>query len=254
MSHIWHMKIIKKTFYIYYMDKFKFGVICPDRGDRVLMLEQFHRLMDSQTIKPDILELVTYVPESDAIDISQRYRLGYDKLRNQGLDCILFIESDDWYSPNYIETMLRGWVDHGCPDMFGTNYTTYVNLRLGEGVVRKALTLHHAERSSMMSTLIKADLDLQWPDDSYPYTDSHLWIHCKNRKTFAPENGWICLGLKGGYVKGLSGGSFHNDKLKMFTENVHFLKVVGEDNFKFYSENFPLLKTRLEGRDLVFVE
>lgn len=233
---------------------FKFGVICPDRNDRPLLLEQFHRMMAYQTVKPDVIELVNYVPKSTDIDITQRYRHGYDKLRGTGLDCILFVENDDYYSPTYFETMLRGWVNHGCPDMFGTNYTTYVNLRLGEGDIRKAITLKHEQRSSMMSTLIKADLDLKWPVDNYPYTDSHLWIHCANKKTFAPDNGWICLGIKGGYVEGLCGGSFHRDKLRMYNENINLHKIVGDENYKFYSENFPILKTKKIGRELVFIE
>jgi len=235
------------------MEQFKFAVLIIHRGDRPLFLQHFHRQLSKQTVQPTILEIIDYPPVDDKVDITIRYRKGYDNLRGKGLDCIVIMEVDDAYLPTYLETMLRGWVDHGCPDIFGPKYTTYVNLRLGEGVVRKAITLKHEQRSSMMSTLIKADLDLNWPADSYPYTDSHLWIHCKNKKTFAPDR-IICLGIKGGYVNGLTGGQFHRDKLKMYDESVNLLKIVGEENFKFYSENFPLLKTKKVGREIVFVE
>lgn len=221
----------------------KFGVICPDRGDRPLFLEQFHRMLARQTVQPDILEIVDYAPKSDAVDITERYRFGYDRLRGKGLDCVLFMESDDWYRLDYIETMLKAW---NGSDIFGTNYTTYYHLRIG-----KSFTFKHKSRSSMMSTLMKADLDVSWPMDNYAYTDMFLWMKSKSRETFFPNRGHICLGIKHGVGK--QGGEFHSTKLKMFKDKgLDFQKTVGED-YAFYNDNFPILQTKKVGREVIFV-
>jgi hypothetical protein len=202
-------------------------------------------MLARQTIQPDILEIVDYPPKSDQVDITERYHYGYDKLRNQWLDCVVIMEVDDWYANNYLEAMVTAWQHEGCPDMFGTNYTTYYHLRLD-----RSLTFRHAFRSSMMSTLIKADLDLEWPLDDYPYTDLFLWMRSKNKKTFFPK-GQICMGLKHG--EGLTGGQFHIDKLKMFKDKVSFVKIVGAEDYEFYRKHFPIKQTMRKNKELVFV-
>jgi glycosyltransferase involved in cell wall biosynthesis len=208
------------------------GIITPDRGDRPQFMEQYYRMMDRQTLKPEVIEVVDYAPVSDDCDITPRYRYGYDKLRNCGLDVILFIESDDWYSPRYIEVMVSEWDRLGRPDLFGPNYTIYYHLGL-----RKDFVFRHEKRSSMMSTLIKADLDFTWPADDYPYTDSHLWINIKNKLTFLPKE-MICLGIKHGVGK--VGGRFHTDMLGMYKENkISLEKVAGEDYWFYDSIQTP---------------
>lgn len=206
----------------------KVGILTPDRGDRPLFLEQWRRMIDRQTLKPEIVELVDYEPLSGDCDISQRYRIGYDKLRDKGLDVIACAESDDVYLPRYLEVMCKGWLDHGKPDIFGICYTVYYHLGIG-----KSYTLNHPNRSSMMCTLIKPDLELDWPLDDYPYTDAHLWMHATSRATFRPSE-IITVGLKHGYGK--TGGEFHTTSLKKFTEKGILLsKLVGED-MKYYDE------------------
>jgi len=207
----------------------KIAVVTPDRNDRPWFLHEMYRMMESQTKKPDLWRLVNYPSKSDECDITERYRYAYELLSDE-YDVILFMENDDYYHPTYIETMLSEWERHGKPDIFGTNYTIYYHIKL-----KKWFTFNHTRRSSMMSTLIKTKLDIQWPVDSEPYTDAHLWKQLKG-VTFKPER-HICLGIKHGST--VSGGSFHNDRLHRY-ENDDFdgslLKSITGDSYNFYKE------------------
>ena len=143
----------------------KIGIIIPDKSDRPKFLENCLRMINSQTIKPDIIELVNdkpidinpdgyALPEKRNCDITLRYRTGYDRLRNKGINVIFLMENDDWYAPDYIETMLKYWEKYGRPDIFGTNYTIYYHIKLFA-----YFTMNHSMRSSAMSTLIRSDLN-----------------------------------------------------------------------------------------------
>lgn len=217
----------------------KVGIIVPDRGDRPQFMQHCNWLISQQTFKPICSALIDYVPESNEKDISQRYRRGYEKLRGRDLDCILLIESDDWYAPTYIETMVNAWQLAGKPDIFGTNYTVYYSLRLWAGFI-----MRHTERSSAMSTLIKPDMDFDWPPDHEPYTDTHLWMvsHHTNTNTrltqavFKPDP-IICLGIKHGI--GLTGGNGHTTHMHRYIntdpDKAWLKSVVDPTSFEFYS-------------------
>lgn len=215
----------------------KIGIIIPDRNDRPLFLENCLRLIKSQTLQPEIIELVNYEAESESVDITQRYKRGYDALRNKGLDVIALMENDEWYSPDYLKIMCEGWDSFGRPDIFGTNYTIYYHIKLFA-----YFTMHHLTRSSAMSTLIKPDLNFEWCSDNEPYTDIHLWTRLRG-VCFSPPS-TICLGIKHGVGK--CGGFAHTDKLHRYENelstkdtNKEWLKsVVDEKSFEFYSNYF----------------
>lgn len=215
----------------------KIGIIIPDRNDRPLFLANCLRLIKAQTLQPTIIEVVNYEAKSNEVDITERYRYGYDKLRNQGLDIIAFMENDEWYSPDYLQLMVNSWIENGKPDIFGTNYTIYYHIKLFS-----MFTMHHLTRSSAMSTLIKPDLNFDWCQDNEPYTDIHLWNILKG-VCFAPPK-LICLGIKHGVGK--CGGFAHVDKLHRYTNelstndsNKTWLKeMVDADSFEFYSKYF----------------
>lgn len=211
----------------------KIGIIVPDRNDRPLFLENCLRLIKNQTLQPTIIEVINYEPESDNVDITQRYRLGYEKLRNKGLDIIALMENDEWYSPEYLEIMVNGWVKHGKPEIFGTNYTVYYHIKLFS-----YFTMHHLTRSSAMSTLITPDLDIKWCVDEQPYTDIWLWKQLQG-VTFSPPK-IICLGIKHGVGK--CGGMAHVDKLHRYvgndTNKDYLRSVVDNESFNFYSNYF----------------
>lgn len=226
----------------------KIGVIIPDRNDRPRFLKNCLRMMAAQTMQPDIIEVVNddflkfdgdgYKEENNQPDITQRYRIGYDRLRGKDVDAILFIENDDWYHPDYIKTMILNWTYKGYPDLFGQNYTIYYHLKLFAW-----FTMRHETRSSAMNTLIKADLDFKWCPDNEAFTDTYLWNTIENRVIFTPDS-HICMGMKHGI--GLCGGKSHVDRLnryeapngnpdydKMFLKN-----VLDPESFEFYANYF----------------
>lgn len=211
----------------------KIGIIIPDRKDRPLFLENCLRLIKNQTLQPTIIEVINYEPESDNVDITQRYRRGYEKLRNKGLDVIALMENDEWYSPEYLEIMVNGWIKHGKPEIFGTNYTVYYHIKLFS-----YFTMHHLTRSSAMSTLITPDMDIKWCVDEQPYTDIWLWKQLQG-VTFTPPK-IICLGIKHGVGK--CGGMAHVDKLHRYvgndTNKDYLRSVVDNESFNFYSNYF----------------
>ena len=214
----------------------------PHRNDRPKFLEQFHRILSRQTVKPDILEIVDYEPKSNQKDITQRYVFGYDKLRAKRLDVIAFMEIDDWYSPNYCEVMLKNWDSFGRPQLFGIDHTVYYHL-----AVKKSFIFKHPGRSSMMNTLLVPDLDINWCADDYPYTDAFLWKLFKG-VSHNPKQ-IITLGIKHGI--GMSGGRWHTEGLQRYNQtNVNLESLVGED-IEFYNNIYPettrLIRTKKNG-------
>lgn len=212
----------------------KFGVIIPDRNDRPEFLKNCLRMLNNQTVLPKIITIVNDPPTSEECDITKRYRMGYDRLRNLGLDVIFLIENDDWYSNEYFEYMLFNWDVNNKPDIFGTNYTIYYHLKL-----KAWHKMLHDDRASAMNTLIKADLNFNWGNDNDPYTDMHLWKILKGL-TFEPSDiiGIISIGMKHGIGK--CGGAFHVDRLQRYInkdEDMLWLKrKIDSDSFNFYSQ------------------
>lgn len=196
------------------------AVIIPDRNDRPQFLENCIRMMEYQTIKPATIILQNYKAESDKPDITQRYRRGYERVSELNIhhpyneyDVIFFIENDDFYSPRYIETMLCEWEKAGKPDLFGTSFTTYYHIGL-----RKYFTFYHPTRSSMMNTIIKPNLEINWPVDNEVFTDMFLWTreHCFNGSKgiwTPPDN--LSIGIKHGV--GFCGGRQHSTGLHRYS-------------------------------------
>ncbi len=209
----------------------KIAVLIPTRGNRPEFFENCLRMVRNQTVKPDRVEVVIDTATSSDCDITWRYKLGYERLRNKGFDIIFLMEDDDYYAPDYIETMLSAWGDAGKPDIFGTDYTIYYHIKL-----YKWLTMHHQVRSSAMSTMIVPDLKLDWNIvDNDPYTDLYLWRMVKGR-TFKPEK-HICIGIKHGST--MTGGRLHTDKLHQYVNDdsnkLWLQKNTDPESFKFYS-------------------
>lgn len=221
---------------------YRIGVIIPTRGDRIDFIKHAIDLISTQTITPCEVVVIDDPPTSNEKDITKRYRLGYDELRNKGLDVIFMWEDDDFYCTTYIETMLNAWINHGKPELFGTSYTIYYHIGL-----RAYFTMHHLQRSSAMSTMIKPDINFDWCADSEPYTDTHLWMVATHKLTrsqltsavFTPSK-HICLGIKHGI--GLTGGNMHTSRLHRYRQHgqtdrdLKFLSsVVDKKSLEFYS-------------------
>ena len=125
--------------------------------------------------------------------------------------------------------MLTEWINHGKPEIFGTNYTYYYHIGM-----LKFKKLVHFRRASAMNTLIKPDLNIVWPVDNDPYTDLNLWKQL-NGVTFTPKE-IISIGIK--HNIGKTGGQYHNSKLNRYENsdpNMMFLKEhLDINSFKFY--------------------
>lgn len=210
----------------------KLAVVIPDRGDRPIFLENCLRMLAVQTIKPSHIEIVNFKPENGKKDITKRYRLGYEKVSKLGFDLVAFIENDDWYAPNYLETMLAKWGELGRPDIIGTSRTIYYHIG-----VRKWFTMHHVTRSSAMSTVLKCGLDINWPADFEAYTDIALWHQIESGVIFDPAPP-ICVGIKHGV--GLCGGVNHLTAMERYINDDQALQYLRElvdaDSFNFYEK------------------
>ncbi len=204
------------------------GIIIPTRKDRPGFFENCIRMLGNQTLTYTSWAFMDYEPLSNEKDITQRYRKGYELLSSHPIDVIALIEDDDYYAPDYLETMVREWDACGRPDIFGTNYTIYYHLKL-----KKYFTMHHPERASAMNTLIKRDLNIKWPPDNEPYTDMALWSQLKGQ-TFKPSK-HISVGIK--HNIGLTGGRNHNDRLHRYKldDNGFLESTLDRESFDFYS-------------------
>lgn len=228
----------------------KLGVIIPDRGDRPLFLDNCLRMLQAQDLESfrDIdmeVHLVNYKPKDNDVDITPRYRVGYDYFRGKGFDLLAFIENDDWYSPIYLQTMIEHWERFDKPDLFGTAKTMYYHIEL-----KRYYIMEHHNRSSAMNIFIKPDLNFPWPVDLEPYLDLHLWLHAgiTNRVVWMPDK-WYSVGIKHGEGKTIDGGGhrIHDDnyvKLRYIHPDNGFLKeTLDPESFLFYDNYFqPQLK------------
>ena len=136
----------------------KIGILIPTRGDRKELLLYALRQMDRQTRKPDMIELVDDAPLNGDKDITWRYRLGCERIFSKGADVVFLIEDDDWYSPDYIETMMNKWEESGKPGIFGIEETTYyhLGLRSFQHEVHKgrASALQHQDNNLILRELL----------------------------------------------------------------------------------------------------
>jgi len=226
------------------MDMIKLGIIIPTRWDRPRFMDNCLGQISRQTIydidgwPPPFVLPVDFAPEPGICDITKRYRIGYDAFRNQGLDLIACIEDDDCYASHYLEYMISEWLAAGKPDLFGTNYTEYYHLKL-----RRYFTMNHVQRSSMMNTFIKPDLDFEWCPDTTAYTDMHLWDNLKQlSRTLIHPDPPISIGIKHG--EGMCGGFAHTNGMDNYTgprgkEDGGLLRqVCDEKSFEFFSNYF----------------
>ncbi len=231
----------------------KIAIIIPDRGDRPKFMDNCLRMMARQTLQPYHIEIVDYPAESNDVDITQRYRRGYDKLRDRNFDVIAFIENDDWYCAEYLEIMVRSWEEHKRPNLFGTCRTMYYHLQL-----KKYFIMEHYQRASAMNTLIKPDLDFKWCVDMEPFTDAYLWQTIPvSRVVFDYRKfcnkAWISIGMKHGEGKTISGGNHllvtkdghGNTKTDIRVINRYeyhdagfLMNTLDEESFEFYNNYF----------------
>ena len=205
----------------------KVGVIIPDRGDRPELLSHCLKMIESQTMKAYKVFLVDFKPKSKTPDLTKRIRKGFELAKDSGCDCVLIMENDDYYSKDYIETMVNAWIKEGRPELLGVGYTYYYHI-----FKRQYNKLIHPSRASLMNTLISCDTIIKYPSDDYIYLDLILW-HQLRGATFIPKEP-ISIGIKHGI--GLCGGNGHNAMIYKNNDfELDFLNNhVDEESFYFY--------------------
>ena len=209
----------------------KVAVVIPTRNDRPLFMNHCLYLLNRQTLKPDVIEIVNERPKSLEVDITYRYRIGCERAFDKGSDLAIFIEDDDWYSDKYIETIVHKWKENKKPHLFGLNSTVYYNI-----VNNKFKYLGHSGRASMMSTALSKDAVVKWGDDNYAYTDVILWRQLKGVAIDIKDR--LCLGIKHG--TGICGGGGHDlnwahyDQLD--ADKSYLRSIVDDYSFEFYNK------------------
>lgn len=227
----------------------KLGIIIPDRGDRPEFMENCLRMIKHQNGIGSSIEIchANFQAKDNMVDITARYRYGYDYFRGKGFNLLAFIENDDWYSPDYLETMIDAWKRYKEPELFGTCTTICYHLQL-----KSYFTMEHHTRASAMNTFIKPDLEFPWPVDMEPFLDMHLWEMQRNpiksRIVFRPEK-IISVSMKHGVGKTVDGIGTHviDDRVRRRYVNKDvsddypngFLKtVLDPESFEFYDNYF----------------
>ena len=192
------------------------AVLIPTRGDRPAFLSLAYEYLKRQTLLPDIIELVCDPPISEGKDLCWRVQMGLERIARQTEEIdntvVLFWEDDDWYAPNYIESMVKQYKKAGSPELFGIEYSIYYHL------LRKSFRrFKHTGRASLMSTMMKLSLveKIHWTRTHEPWMDLYLWEGMSNvdRKLWAPEPP-ISVGIKHGI--GVCGGIGHSLTAKKF--------------------------------------
>jgi len=87
----------------------KICVITPTRGDRPDFLSKLRYMLAEQTRPPDAHFIVDFDASDEKPDIRKRVLYGVRQAMAAGYRRALVMEDDDYYAPNYIESMLEVW-------------------------------------------------------------------------------------------------------------------------------------------------
>jgi hypothetical protein len=210
----------------------KIGVLVPTRGDRKIFIEQCKNLISKQTVIPDEIYIVDFPPISNEKDITKRYRMGCEYLfLKKNCDLVIFWEDDDWYSNEYIETIVKNWISNNKPTVIGFGKTLYYHL-----FEKRYLIAEHPSRASACCTAVtKEILNIKFPIDSYPYVDKEIWRQLDNKQVLNFKK-FYHVGFKHGI--GLTGGGGHVKNWESYTNSDYdsiFLKsIIDNDSFIFY--------------------
>jgi glycosyltransferase involved in cell wall biosynthesis len=199
----------------------KVGALIPTQGNRPNFLAQCVQYVARQSYPIHTIEIVND-DSGMKIDLTWRYKLGFERLKNK-CDLIVVFEDDDWYSKDYVESIVDRIGDH---EIVGSNQTYYYHIMHG-----KLWQMKHPGRASMFSTAIKTDaLDkIDFPDDNFVYLDMWLW---KQLKGLAYDTSEIHnVGIK--HALGLCGGIGHSH-LNKYIDAPNWLKIIVGSDYEFY--------------------
>lgn len=178
------------------------------------------------TVKPDKSYFIDYTPTDNRKDLVPRIQQGIIQAQRDGFDHVFILEDDDFYSPNYFETMQLNGVD-----FIGSSKSLYYNISN-----RSYEYFNHPERSSLFCTgfKISALQHFQWPEHQAVFLDLKLWRYAmRQRKKFKLHPETVGVSIKHGI--GLSGGSGHRRVLRHSDPSLEFLKSkVDAEAYEFY--------------------
>lgn len=195
------------------------GIITPHQDSkRKMFLDRLRFYIERQTLRPDHWIVVDHKEDVLAKDLTKRIRIGFENAIELGCDVVLIMEDDDWYSPNYIQSMVSTWELQGKPEIFGIEQTQYYHIKH-----RLHVELNHPGRASLMHTLISAEgiKKIVWPEDSFVFLDIVLWkqLTGKTFRTLPP----IAVGIKHGI--GSTGGKGHLETFKGYQADPEFKRL-----------------------------
>lgn len=208
----------------------KIGICIPTRGDRINFMDRALMMIGRQSLKPDFVKVVDEKTKFKGVDIAYRYEKGFKHLFSEGCDVVLCWEDDDWYSNNFIETMVCKWEEFGRPHLFGVDSSIYYNI-----IARKHSTFIHPGRASMMSTLVTNKVLNHRFNYKSAYLDYALWTSRRFKKCTFKNSTPISVGIKHGF--GNVGGAGHNPSWIKFTDTdqkYHTLKKLTGKDSAFY--------------------
>ena len=176
----------------------KIGVITPTTGKRPILLLRNRYYMGRQTVKPDAMVILT-----DDLRLTDKYRKGIELIKDK-VDLIFFCEDDDYYPPEYFETMLSEYKKAGSPDVFGVGETFFYHPEL-QGVWHKE---HSSEGPCTFQMCLRSDAvdRIDWSQINHLFMDAGIWRQLKGEvvKFGRP----LAIGIKHG--RGICGAGGHN--------------------------------------------
>ena len=224
------------------INNYKIGIVIPTCSpERKEMLDWVISRMERQTTPPDYIALMDYEKVRKGPDLAERYKHGVADCFERGCDFVLFIEDDDYYPLDYIETMFSLWIQNNKPHVIGCSETTYYHI-----FSRGWQNMKTTEHSSAHGTAVGRGVDMSGCKDDNLYFDIELWKrNSKNSKlVYFPNH---CISIKHGIGLCGGGGHTHTHYRNQDDEQFSKLKVLlDEDGFNFYTSLVSKEKERIE--------
>lgn len=200
---------------------------CNRGSERKQFMDFCHVQIDRLNPYPEMVIIVEHEPKSNQADLVPRMKKGVQIAKENGIDTIYVIESDDYYPVDYFDRLPIG--DY---DFIGFNSTFYYN------VIKRTWERTYHDHSSLFCTAFKVSALDQfiWPPDDYLWLDIELWRYARlfNKKWRLLNDEPPCVGIKHGI--GRVGGKGHIQNLKNADPEMKWLKSkVDEEAFAFYS-------------------
>jgi hypothetical protein len=246
----------------------KISIITPTGGREVafVLCEEW---MKRQTLQPDLWIVVDDFATPTKCTMGQKvirrkpfWKPGQMTLQRNLLealkvvtgDIILIIEDDDWYSPNYIENMVKKFkaLSEGKPIsqsslIIGEGHTIYYHFRNYTHKYHDNLSHSSLFQTGFTKDLIPKINDLLIKHIDQMYFDMHLWKDIKdcNKCIFLTKSPWS-IGIKGLVGKRFVGTFGHFEGLPYLDEKYcNFLqKIMPQEDVDIYMSISDLFNTK----------